>query len=149
MGIHIRSVENDNDDLITLVYALTGEMHKRYGIIQKESKRDRVLPDITYAVVAYRDGEPVASGALMERSDTVEIKHIYVSGAYRRMGIAVQVVAALEQWARDKGCVSAILETGDKQPEAIGLYRKMGYTVIPNFEPYVGMDDSICMKKIL
>jgi hypothetical protein len=35
------------------------------------------------------------------------------------------------------------LETLDRQTEAIGMYQKCGYTVIDNYEPYLGLKNSI------
>jgi len=41
-----------------------------------------------------------------------------------------------------------VLEHGNKQPEASKLYQKQGYTVIPNYGQYIGMEEtSICMRK--
>jgi hypothetical protein len=40
----------------------------------------------------------------------------------------------------------SVLETLDRQTEAIGMYQKCGYTVIDN-EPYLGLKNSICMRK--
>jgi putative acetyltransferase len=41
------------------------------------------------------------------------------------------------------------LETGQKQPEAIKLYQKAGYQIIPNFGPYVNAENSVCMEKTI
>ena len=42
-----------------------------------------------------------------------------------------------------------VLETGLKQPEAIALYKKNGYTVIPNYGQYAGVENSVCFEKML
>jgi hypothetical protein len=42
-----------------------------------------------------------------------------------------------------------ILETGIKQPEAIAAYNKAGYKIIDKYEPYTGMESSVCMGKYL
>ena len=47
------------------------------------------------------------------------------------------------------GYAAALLETGKRQPEAIGLYRKFGYQIIANYGPYRGMENSLCMQKLL
>jgi len=39
------------------------------------------------------------------------------------------------------------LETGKKQPEAIALYKKSGYKVIPNYGQYKNVSNSVCMQK--
>ena len=51
--------------------------------------------------------------------------------------------------ARAQGCRRLVLETGETLAAAMALYRKLGYRVIPNYGPYRGMDDSICMQKDL
>jgi len=47
------------------------------------------------------------------------------------------------------GKTSCILETGKKQPEALSLYLKNGYRIIPNFGPYLGVENSVCFEKFL
>ncbi|MGB5499367.1 MAG: GNAT family N-acetyltransferase, partial [Maribacter sp.] len=42
-----------------------------------------------------------------------------------------------------------VLETGKRQPEAIQLYTKSGYKIIPNYGQYKGIANSICFEKIL
>ncbi|USK35093.1 hypothetical protein LIT25_07110 [Bacillus sp. F19] len=49
----------------------------------------------------------------------------------------------------EKGYPYAVLETGTKQHEAIHLYKNAGYSKIPNYAPYIGKENSICMKKTL
>ena len=68
---------------------------------------------------------------------------------HRGLGIAGQVLAELEAWAIELGFSESILETGKKQPEAIRLYQKSGYQLIPNFGQYHGVDNSVCMRKTL
>jgi len=58
-----------------------------------------------------------------------------VSGA-RGRGVATALLRALEDSARRAGRKRIILETGDRQPEAIALYRKAGYVRIPDFGFY-------------
>jgi ribosomal protein S18 acetylase RimI-like enzyme len=42
----------------------------------------------------------------------------------------------LEAFARQQGTTVLRLETGICQPEAMGLYERMGYRQIPPFPPY-------------
>ena len=39
------------------------------------------------------------------------------------------------------------IETGKRQPEAIGLYKKKGYKLIPNYGQYAGTENSLCFEK--
>jgi GNAT superfamily N-acetyltransferase len=74
---------------------------------------------------------------------------MFVLPEYRGKGIAGAVLAELETWAADLGYARCILETGQMQPEAIRLYLKSGYAIIPNYGQYAGVENSVCMEKIL
>ena len=98
--------------------------------------------------MAYIDGEAVGCGAFKPFDhQTVEIKRMYVAPAFRGRGIAGQILAELETQANELGYVACVLETGQKQPEAIQLYQKNGYAQIPNYGQYAGVENSVCMKK--
>ncbi len=94
--------------------------------------------------VAYRDDEPVATGAWRRREDvevfgtrqTAEIKRMYVVPAARGTGLARAMLTRLEDTAEEGGLKAVILETGLAQPEAITLYESSGYTRIDSFGHY-------------
>jgi putative acetyltransferase len=67
----------------------------------------------------------------------------------RARGIASAILAALETWCRELGIKKCILETGKNQPEAIALYKKNHYNIIPNFGKYEGVENSVCFEKEL
>jgi hypothetical protein len=50
-------------------------------------------------------------------------------------------------WAGELSYKKCILETGIRQAEAIGLYRKSGYVLIPNYGQYEGIENSVCFEK--
>jgi GNAT superfamily N-acetyltransferase len=77
----------------------------------------------------------------------MEIKRMYVTPASRKKGIATMILCELETWAAELSYENCILETGIKQPEAIELYKKNGYTVIPNYGQYAGVQTSVCFEK--
>ena len=74
---------------------------------------------------------------------------MFVPVEMRGKGIAVAVLKELENWARELGFEKCILETGDKMQEAIGLYKKCGYYIIPNYGQYEKVERSICFEKML
>ena len=105
---------------------------------------------INHVVVACWNGSSVGCGAFKRfGEDSVEIKRMFVRPEKRGQGIAAAILRELEDWARELNFKCAVLETGKKQPEAIRLYEKSGYVVIPNYGQYEGMENSICMKKLL
>jgi GNAT superfamily N-acetyltransferase len=81
--------------------------------------------------------------------DIVEIKRMFVKSAHRGHGIGRAILRRLEDEARQRGFRFAVLETGNRQPEAIALYEASGYRRIELFGPYIGSDRSVCFRKAL
>ena len=142
--------DNRDKDFIRLVEALDDDLYERYGAVMSHYDQFNRIERIRHAVVLYVDGVPAACGAFKEYDPrSVEIKRVFVHPGYRGRGLSKAVMNALEVWAAEEGYGRAILETGGRQPEAIALYRKSGYRVIPNYPPYVGDSNSVCMEKEL
>lgn len=74
---------------------------------------------------------------------------MYTTPEGRGKGIATLVLTALETWANELHYNTCVLETGKRQPEATALYEKAGYTRIPNYGPYAGIENSLCFEKKL
>jgi GNAT superfamily N-acetyltransferase len=105
---------------------------------------------IDNVIVCYEDEIAVGCGAFKEYEPTVaEIKRMFVLPEKRGKGIASTVLNALEIWAKENGFQYAILETSNQLTNAISLYQKSGYEVIPNYGQYIDVESSVCMKKIL
>jgi GNAT superfamily N-acetyltransferase len=106
------------------------------------------IDQIRNVVVCYADEIPIGCGAFKEyNTNTVEIKRMFVQPNYRGKGVASSILSELELWAKAIGYSESILETGIKQVEAVLLYSRKGYTIIPNYEPYTSVENSICFKK--
>ena len=139
-----------NKDFRELVRLLDADLSIRDGADHSFYAQFNKIDLIKNAVVAYADEKAVGCGAFKEFDDeTVEIKRMYVRPETRGKGIAVEILKELENWASESDYTFAVLETGKKQPEAIRLYRKSDYELIPNYGQYAGMDNSVCMKKKL
>ncbi len=120
-----------------------GEEHAFYDQFNK-------ITTIKHVILVYVEDKAVGCGALKEyNADTMEIKRMYVPLDKRGQGIASLIVQALESWAKELGYSKCILETGVNQPEAIRLYKKNNYTIIPNYGQYAGMVNSVCFQKAL
>lgn len=101
-------------------------------------------------IVCYENNVAIGCGAVKEYdSKTGEIKRMFVHPEHRNKGVAKQVLLELENWAKELGFASCILETSQKLTNAIALYQKFGYQSIPNYGQYVGVASSTCMKKEL
>ena len=101
-------------------------------------------------LVCYENEVALGCGAIKEyESNKGEIKRMFVLPEGRGKGIASKILAELEQWAKELDFVSIQLETSQKLESAIALYRKFGYEDIPNYGQYIGVETSMCMKKIV
>jgi GNAT superfamily N-acetyltransferase len=74
---------------------------------------------------------------------------MYVAPNWRGLGISRRVLEALEAEARSFGAARALLETGQRQTAALGLYGRAGYRRCEAFGEYVGSPLSVCMAKSL
>lgn len=148
--LNIVRTDSENQDFQELVRLLDADLAIRDGAEHSFYAQFNKIDKLRNVVVAYEDGKPVGCGAFKEyEPHMAEIKRMYVREENRGGGIAGKVLAELETWAKELNYQETILETGKKQPEAIRLYQKSGYEVILNYGQYAGVENSICMKKIL
>jgi putative acetyltransferase len=141
---------SDNKDFQKLVEALDTDLKIRDGEDNAFYAQFNKITTIKYAIVAYDGDLPMGCGAIKQYADdTMEVKRMYVLPEKRGHGIASSVLGELEIWAKELNYTRCILETGQKQPEAIALYKKEGYQIIPNYGQYEGIANSVCFEKIL
>lgn len=146
--IQINRTNSDNTEFQQLVQLLDQDLAIRDGDEHAFYAQFNKTAMIKHVLVAYNQEKPIACGAFKNYDDTtVEIKRMYVLPAYRGQGIAGQILKALENWALELNYTSCVLETGKNQPEAIRLYHKSGYQIIPNYGQYIGINNSVCFKK--
>ena len=137
-------------DFLLLVKELDKELKYIYGTSQEEFDQYNIIENSDTVVIAYENDKPVSCGCFKKfDTNSAEIKRMFVAPLYRGRGIGAKILTELEKWALEMGNQFTVLETGIKQPEAVYLYKKLGYQVIKNYEPYIGNELSICMKKIL
>jgi DNA-binding MarR family transcriptional regulator/ribosomal protein S18 acetylase RimI-like enzyme len=90
-------------------------------------------------LLGYAREHPVACGALkFHRRAPAEVKRMWIDRDYRGLGLGTRILTELERRARRAGVRRLHLETNDALVEAIGLYRRSGYTEVEPFndEPY-------------
>ncbi len=149
-NITLKRTNSSNPDFRSLTMLLDKELYDKYGDLQSQYDRYNHIIDINTVVIAYRDQIAVGCGCFKQIDDSfAELKRMFVKAEERGQGIASSILAELELWAKESGFAHSILETGDKQNEAIALYQKIGYVIIPNYGQYSGMESSICMRKKL
>lgn len=150
MEIKILRTDSDNADFRELVALLDADLAIRDGAEHTFYAQFNKIDKIREAVVAYENERAVGCGAFKEYEPrTAEIKRMYVLPEMRGKGIAGKILSELETWAKEQDFSECVLETGKKQPEAIRLYQKSGYEIIPNYGQYAGVENSVCMRKIL
>ena len=93
-----------------------------------------VAPPAGAWVVAYLGDVPVGCGGVKRLDErTVELKRIYLADAARGHGVGRRLLEELEEHARAFGYERVRLDTGDRQPEALGLFRSAGYVEIADY----------------
>ncbi len=154
----IRRVPISHPDALRLVEEVQAEYVARYGGIDATPLDAAVFePPSGEFFVAYRDDEPVATGAWRRRDDveafgtrrTAEVKRMYVVPGARGTGLARRLLARLEESAAAAGAEAMVLETGTAQPEAMALYESSGYARIENFGHYRWSPQNRCYGKPL
>ena len=109
-----------------------------------------VAPGRGTFLVAYLDGRAVGCGALRRlEGGMAEIKRMYVRPEARRRGVAVATLAELEAEARRLSVARLVLETGPRQPEAIALYRREGFSETAPYGEHEEHPLSVYMAKPL
>ncbi|MBI1771845.1 MAG: GNAT family N-acetyltransferase [Burkholderiales bacterium] len=78
-----------------------------------------------------------------------EIKRVFVPEEFRGRGLSKHIMRALEDQLLDQDIRVARLETGIRQPEALGLYFRLGYAERAAFADYEEDPLSVFMEKIL
>lgn len=148
--INIARTTSDHADFISLVEELDallaeldGEEHAFYNRLNK-------IDNLKQVVIAYEKDKPVGCGAIREHAPNImEVKRMYTLPGHRGKGVATRILSELENWAKELDCNKCVLETGKRQPDAIALYQKRGYKIIPNYGKYVNIENSVCFEKAL
>ena len=146
----IVKTDNTNQDFKNLVKELDAYLKVTDGDEHDFYNQFNSLEKIKNVVVAYKEGIPIGCGAFRKVDDSsVEIKRMYVKPNERGSGVAKEILNFLETWAKENKFQRCILETGDRQVEAVRFYQKLGYYRIPNYEQYTEMENSLCFEKTI
>jgi putative acetyltransferase len=146
----VKRTTTADPDFQSLIRQLDHELWNELQEDQATYDQYNKVPDIKTAVLVYVNEKAVASGCFKAFSTTaVEVKRMYVQKDQRGKGFSRVVLEALEQWAREEGYSEAVLETSIHFKPARALYTSAGYHIIPNYGPYAGLEESVCMQKKL
>ena len=136
-----------------LILALNAELSSRYpedGACHFRLDADEVAEGRGAFLVAYQGEKAIGCGAVRRTEEgTGELKRMYVCLEERCRGVGRAILDALEVEAKKLRIHKLLLETGIRNPEAIALYERAGFSRIPAFGEYVGSPISVCMAKDL
>lgn len=148
--IRLLRTDSSNADFQALVIELDRYLAKTDGDEHAFYSQYNKSDGLKYVVLAYDGDKAVGSGAIKHFADDVmEVKRMYVHPDARGQGVATLVLRELENWTTELSYKKCLLETGIKQLEAVALYRKNAYEVVPNYGQYEGMGNSICFEKVI
>jgi GNAT superfamily N-acetyltransferase len=149
--VTLRAVPYDDPVAALLVGRVQQEYVDRYGGPDEAAVDPaEFLPPEGLFLVAEVDGAPAACGAWrVYPPGGIEIKRVYVEPAFRRRGLAQLLVAALERSAAAAGHDTVVLNTGDRQPEAIALYTDLGYSPVSGYGVYACSPGAVFLGKDL
>ena len=149
--MHLVTDRIDSEIGAPLVLELLDDLAKRYGGPDPDepSPADLAAPHGIF-FVAWLDEAPAGCGGLRRYADGIgEIKRMYTRPQARRAGVGRTVLAAVERRSLEIGYERLVLETGTQQPEAIELYRSVGYELTESYGQYRDFPESRCFTKLL
>ena len=140
--------DSTNEDFIALVTLLDQDLKHRDGDEHSFYAQYNKIETIRNVIICYVEEKPIGCGAFKVYSPgKAEIKRMFVLPAYRGQGVGLNILQQLELWASELKYSECVLETGKKQPEAITLYKKAGYSIIKNYGQYENVENSVCMQR--
>lgn len=90
-------------------------------------------PEGTFFLALWK-GEPAGCIGLRRFDEgSCEMKRMFVKPQYRGLGIAMELCNAFFRSVREFGYRKVLLDTNREMPEAIAIYRKLGFVAIPPY----------------
>lgn len=151
MNYKIKKVTNKNINCLTLCKKLDDYLNE-FVAEQRAPNASclRSLNRFPNVYILYIDSTVAGYLASSDiNNGIIEIDQIYVSDDFRNHGIATKLLENLEQIAKSLGANMLILDTYERLPNAIKLYKKLGFQIVPQFEHLKDSPYSICMQKNL
>jgi putative acetyltransferase len=151
MKLTVAAEPFESPDARRLIAALDAHLSSRYPPDQRfgpNLKPEQLTQGLGTFIVARIDGRAVGCGAVRLLDETtVEVKRMYVEPEERGNGVAKEILAHLEGAGQELGAQRSVLETGIYQDEAIGLYRRAGYSQCDCWGEYAASPTSVCFEK--
>jgi ribosomal-protein-alanine acetyltransferase len=97
-----------------------------------KSTRFFLVAEKNQVIIAY------AGAFLPNAGGEGDIMTIAVKPEFRRLGIAKELIARLESWAKARGAIAMMLEVDVTNSDAISLYANLGYEALNIRKNYYG-----------
>ncbi len=150
MSYKIINLPADSTEISEMSASLHADLELRYGKGSIEEFIEENKHMMIFFAAADEENIVAACGALKHFDNrTAEIKRMYVKDDYRGRGLSKLILRELEDTALRMDYSRIVLETGLKQPEAMSLYEKFGYTKIKPYGRHKDDPDSICYEKFI
>jgi GNAT superfamily N-acetyltransferase len=149
--VRLRAVPYEDPVARALVARVQQEYVARYGGPDEAAVDPAEFrPPAGLFLVAEVDGVPAGCGAWRRHGPgVVEAKRVYVEPGFRRVGLARVLMTALEESAAASGHRAVVLNSGTRQPEALALYRALGYVPVPGYGVYAGARGAVFLGRRL
>lgn len=149
---HFVKTNGKDENFVKLCRKLDDQLNANVGEVTQKKQYDKFngLEHIHDVFIVYEGDKAIGCGSYKAYDEeSAELKRVFLDQCARGKGIAKELLRRLEADARINGFRYMVLETGAVLKDAIGLYTKSGYKVIPNYGPLTDLPQSICMRKKL
>ena len=137
LAVTIERARPDSPEAVKLIKELSDYLDPLYPKTNQFGlSPDQLIRENVAFFVTRVDGLPAGCGGIKFYPEFGELKRMYVRPPYRGLGLGKLMLKHLEAYALQHGMTLIRIETGVYQPEAMGLYEKMGYRQRASFPPY-------------
>jgi len=149
MSAVITQERPDSADAVLLIGELDAHLTPLYPSESRHgfSVEKLIAEGVAFFLLRYQGAPAGCGGIKLFGTGYGEIKRMYVRPRFRGHGFGKLLLNHLAAYAQARGVPLLRLETGIYQPEAIGLYERMGFRRIPPFPPYKEDPLSWCYEK--
>jgi putative acetyltransferase len=127
---NVREIIEDIDELMNSLYPQ--ESNQLLSVEELQEKN-------VYFIGVIKNQDILGCGAIVYKQNDgnyAELKRVYVKSKYRGQGISKIIMQELISHAKNSLVPIVRLEAGIKQPEALSLYKKLGFQERKEFGSY-------------
>ena len=104
----------------------TAELQRRFDEVAAAPEHFALVAETAGRVVGLMH---VFARPAFENPREAVVQAIVVDAAFRRFGVGRELMAAAENWGRDRGCRSVVLSSNTARAPAHAFYAALGYRV--------------------